>query len=159
MFGIGVALALGQCGPSEPGSFPPGEPGEWVEAREPCKLSHDHDLSFIRVWADEGALGPYQDFQTPYPVGARLLKGLYRDERCEELIGYVTMEKLEAGAAPEAMDWRWRRFRANGEEVVDPRRIPYTCVDCHAWHCGEPPYGWDLTCSREGLEPPWDPPE
>jgi hypothetical protein len=134
--------------------FPPeSEPG-WIEARTPaCVLSHDHDLTFIRVWTDEGAHQPYVQQAGVYPVGARLLKGLYRDEDCLDLTGWVTMEKLAEGSAPELYDWDWQRFRADGSVLDDPRRVPYGCVDCHVWHCEEPPYGNDLTCNPNGPEP------
>lgn len=156
-----AAVVLGvfaiACGPQT--AFPPEvEPDVWIESRPPCTLSHDHDLTFIRVWTDGAAHGPYTTFEGAYPVGARLLKGMYRDEQCEELIAFVTMEKLEPGTSPETQDWDFRRFDAAGTEVIDRRRIPSTCVDCHTWHCGELPYGWDLTCSQEGIEPPGLPP-
>lgn len=143
------------CGPEpEPDPFPEGFPEEWTEARVPCRLSHDHDLTYIRVFADELAYAPYTTFESPYPPGARILKALYYDEQCEELLGYVTMEKLAAGESPDHFDWRWREFNAEGVENDDRRRIPDTCIDCHAWHCPEPPYGWDLTCEEDGPEPP-----
>lgn len=151
-------LGMISCGPAS--SFPPDvEPDAWTEARYPsCTLSHDHDLTFIRVFANDSALEPYTTFDAPYPEGAALLKGLYRDEECSELVGFVTMEKLTLGSSPDTMDWDWRRFDEAGAEVVNPRQIPSRCVDCHAWHCGELPYGWDMTCSREGIEPPGPPP-
>lgn len=138
--------------------FPPDRESGWIEARTPCTLSHDHDLTYIRVWTDEAAFGPYLRHDAPYPAGATLLKGMYRDERCEELHGWVTMVKLAEGSDPENHDWEWRRFRADGSELEDPRRIPYSCIDCHVWHCAELPYGWDLTCNRDGPEPEGPPP-
>lgn len=153
---LATTAVLG-CGPAP--AFPPDvEPDAWIESRPPCTVSHDHDLSYIRVWTDAAAHEHYTTFEGAYPPGATLLKGMYADAECEELIGFVTMEKLEHGAAPENMDWDWHRFDATGAEVLNPRRIPSTCVDCHLWHCGELPYGWDLTCSQEGLQPPGLPP-
>ncbi len=149
-------VAVAACGPNDP--FPPGAEEDWTEARSGCRLSHDHDLTYVRVWADEGALAPYTSQEGSYPVGARLLKGMYRDEQCEELFGYVTMEKLAEGTSPETWDWDFRRFDAQGSELINPRRIPSTCVDCHTWHCFEPPYGLDLTCAEDGPEPPGPPP-
>jgi hypothetical protein len=152
-----LAVSVLGCGPE--GAFPPEmDPDAWIEARPPCTLSHDHDLTYIRVWADPAAHPIYTTFDGAYPAGATLLKGMYRDEECEELVGFVTMVKLEPGSAPEDMDWDWRRYDETGHEMVNPRRIPSTCVDCHVWHCGEQPYGWDLTCSQEGVEPPGPPP-
>ena len=150
-----LAAVAGSCG--DP--FPPASDPGWVEVRTPCTLSHDHDLTYIRVWADPLAHDPYTNLgSSPYPVGATLLKGMYRDERCEQLVSWVTMEKLPEGTAPEEYDWDWHRFDDDGSEIIDPRRIPYTCIDCHAWHCAEPPYGFDLSCTPNGPEPITPPP-
>ncbi|MBX3271549.1 MAG: cytochrome P460 family protein [Sandaracinaceae bacterium] len=153
VLGVTVALAAG-CEPEPSSPFPDGFPEGWTEAREACTLSHDHDLTYIRVYANELAYGPYTTFEGAYPPGAMLLKQLFYDEDCRDLVGFVTMEKLPEGTQRVDFDWRWRRFDARGEEIVDPRRIPDTCITCHHWHCAAPPYGWDLTCSQEGLEPP-----
>lgn len=151
-----LALAVGSCGPEDPapGPFPADYERTWSEARERCTLSHDHELRYIRVFANDAALGPYSRQDAPYPPGAALLKAEYDDPDCSELLSFVLMEKLAPGTTPpDEHDWTWRRFDAQRREIVDRRAIPSTCIDCHAWHCEEPPYGWDYTCPPGSIEP------
>lgn len=151
-----VVVALG-CDPEpDPGDapFPADYERAWTEAREACTLSHDHELRYIRVFANDSALGPYSRQDAPYAPGAALLKAEYADPDCAELLSYVYMEKLEPGIGPpEEHDWSWRRFDAERREVIDRRFIPQTCIDCHAWHCEDAPYGWDYTCPPGSIEP------
>ncbi|WP_169791672.1 cytochrome P460 family protein [Sandaracinus amylolyticus] len=151
-----IAMISLSCREPDPddGPFPTDYERAWTEARDGCTLSHDHELRYIRVFANDGALGPYTQQDAPYPVGAALLKAEYDDPECTELLSFVLMEKLEAGTTPtEEHDWTWRRFDAQRREVFDRRAIPTTCIDCHAWHCEEPPYGWDYTCPPGSIEP------
>lgn len=149
-----VALLVGCPGPEDDGPFPVDFETEWTEARTSCTLSHDHELTYVRVFADPLALAPYTERVEPYPTGARILKVEYLDEDCTEIIDYVMMERLENGAAPADLDWRWLRFDVDRNLVTDRRTEPERCIDCHTCHCGEPPYGWELTCSLDGMEPP-----
>ena len=152
-----VLFVLVACDPDPPpgdAPFPADYEASWTEARETCTLSHDHELRYIRVFANDGALGPYSRRDAPYAPGAALLKAEYADPDCTELLSYVYMEKLEPGIGPvEEHDWSWRRFDPDRREVFDPRFIPATCIDCHAWHCEDPPYGWDYTCPPGSPEP------
>lgn len=147
---LALLIAIG-CGP---GVEIPADFEGYTEARTPCVLSHDHSLRYVRVFADDDALGPYTRADAPYPTGARLLKAEYDDDACSELLGYVLMTKLEPGTASFDRDWDWARFDAEGQRISDPRFIPSTCVDCHTWHCAAPPYGWDFTCTEGAPEPP-----
>lgn len=150
-----AALAAAGCpGPVDEAPFPADYETAWTEARTPCTLSHDHELTYIRVFADDAALGPYTFRTEPYPVGARLLKVEYMDEACTEILDYVVMERLAAGTAPADLDWRWLRYDRGRARVTDRRTEPERCINCHTCHCGMLPYGWELTCSIEGLEPP-----
>jgi len=147
-----LVLSIG-CGPSgEP--FPRDYETRWREARTPCVLSHDHELRYVRVFADDAALDPYVTGAGAFPPGATLLKAEYDDPECTELLSYVLMEKLEPGASPPGEhDWTWRRFDPDRTEVDDPRFIPSTCIDCHDYHCREAPYGNDYTCTPGAPEP------
>src|SRR5688500_15300847 len=97
---IGFAFLLScRPGPTE-GPFPADYELAWREARVPCTLSHDHELRYIRVFANDLAFEPYTKHEEPYPVGARLLKAEYNDAECSELLSFVLMEKLAPGMAP-----------------------------------------------------------
>jgi hypothetical protein len=154
---LGVLAAVGLFGcptPTVEPPFPADFETTWTEARESCTLSHDHELTYIRVFADDAAVDPYTYQVEPYPVGARLLKVEYDDEDCTDIVDYVMMERLENGAAPADLDWRWLRYDADRRLVTDRRFEPERCIDCHTCHCGMLPYGWELTCSISGEEPP-----
>ena len=153
MLAVALLALCGCPGPADDAPFPVEFETEWTEARTPCTLSHDHELTYIRVFADDAALGPYTLRRDFYPPGARLLKVEYTDEACTEIIDYVMMERLADGAAPADLDWRWLRYDAGRELVVDRRTEPERCINCHTCHCGMPPFGWQFTCSLEGLEP------
>jgi hypothetical protein len=153
---LAFALAVfGTCHPSEAPPFPPNYETQWREARAPCTLSHDHELRWIRVFANDRAYEPYVSQSGPYPPGAILLKAEYDDRACTELVSIVVMEKMEPGATPPSeLGWRWRRFGPDRREIIDPSAIPSTCTTCHEFHCREPPYGWDYTCPPGSIEPP-----
>lgn len=148
----GLALALSGC-PSPPVPFPADYETAWTEARTPCTLSHDHELTYIRVFVNDLALGPYRDQSSRYPEGAALLKVEYEDEDCSTIRDYVLMERLGPGEAPEDLEWAWERYDASRRVVTDRRFEPETCINCHVCHCGEPPYGWQLTCPEGAPEP------
>src|SRR5262245_13850877 len=139
-----LGASLVACTPEPP--FPADYEARWREARTPCQLSHDHELRWVRVFANELAFDPYTLHDRPYEPGAILLKAEYNDRACRELLSYVVMERLPAGTtAPGEHDWTWRRFGPDRREILDDGAIPFVCVDCHDWHCRELPYGWDYT--------------
>lgn len=148
-----LVVSLIACGPSS-APFPADYEESWQEARTPCTLSHDHELRYIRVFASPDALEPYTRAMTAYPVGATLLKVEYADSDCSEPLSLVSMEKLESmRAPPNTLGWSWRRFDPDLREIHDADTIPATCIDCHRWHCAEPPFGWDYTCPPGAEEP------
>jgi len=113
-----------------------------------CRESHEHELHFIRVLVSPSALEPYQALSpdTPYPVGATLVKLEYDDEDCAELVLYTAYRKLVKNANPAGGDWLWQRVSPE-REVLD-HGAPWRCINCHTYHCA-PPYGYDLTCAEE----------
>jgi hypothetical protein len=147
--GTGLLVAAG-CGPGEPAGepiFPERPETQWAEMRD-CRHSHEHELRFIRVFASPDAEASYLALspETPYPVGARLVKLEYDDAECTQLIGYTALEKLPAGTSPAGGDWLWQRVSPE-REVMEEGAMP-RCINCHEEHC-EPPYGYDLTCAEE----------
>lgn len=148
-----AVLALVGCPAPESAPFPADYETAWNEARTPCTLSHDHELRYIRVFVNDLALDAYTTHESRYPEGAALLKAEYDDPECQSLIDYVLMERLGPGEAPENLEWAWERYDADRHLVTDRRFEPETCINCHVCHCGEPPYGWQLTCPEGAPEP------
>lgn len=149
-----ACVFLAAC-PSPNDPFPPDYETRWREARVPCQISHDHELRYVRVFADEAAYDPYVTGTGTFAPGATVFKAEYNDPECTEILSYVMMVKLEEGTGPpEEHDWTWRRFDPDRTEVHDLRLIPQTCLDCHDYHCAAPPYGNDYTCTPGAPEPP-----
>jgi hypothetical protein len=127
--------------------YPEDFESQYLEMRD-CRLSHEHELRFIRVLVSPGAEAPYAALSpdAPYPVGAILVKPEYDEPDCTAPLSYTAMEKLAPGARPEGGDWRWQRVDLDRKVVEDG--APERCVTCHTRHCA-PPYGYDLTCAEE----------
>jgi hypothetical protein len=133
--------------PEDPVLFPEAFEALYTEMRD-CRLSHEHELRYIRVLVSDSAHEPYAGLSsdTPYPVGAILVKPEYDDDECSVVLGYTAMEKLEPGTSPENGDWEWQKLTAE-RELLDGG-VPDRCIGCHSQHCA-PPNGYDLTCAEE----------
>jgi hypothetical protein len=107
-----------------------------------CRPSVEHDLNQIRVLASPAAERPYLD-QTPFPVGAVLLKAEFADPECAtDFVRFSAMRKEAAGFSPAAGDWYWQRILADGTVTNDGRDS--TCINCHT-RCD--PSWFDTTCT------------
>lgn len=118
----------------------------FTEVRD-CRQSIDHDLTFIRVFADAAALAPYASREEPFPAGALVVKVEYADDACADRSGFTAMQKRATGEDADAGDWRWQRATGDGE--VTESGAPARCIACHR-ACGQPPGGYDWTCAEEG---------
>jgi hypothetical protein len=126
---------LAGCGP-EP-LFPADWEQKFTEVRN-CRRSGDHDLNFVRIYADAAALQPYQGRAMPFPTGAVVLKAEFAKSDCTEAVGFTAM-KREAGS-----DWHWQKLTP-ARAVTDDGKL-VRCQGCHA-ACGVPPDGHDGTCA------------
>lgn len=137
------SLAVTGCsGDADVPMFPEDYAATYQEVRD-CRRSADHDLNYIRVLAGPAALGPYQDRDAPFPVGAVVLKEEFADDQCQDLTGFTVMRKEEAGYAPDSGDWSWQKVSADQEVLPhDEQR----CTSCHqACNAGT---GYDFTCAE-----------
>ena len=143
---LGSALLLGAGCPTDPSGPDPIFPEEYEatyrEVRD-CRRSIEHDNMFIRVLADPAAYEPYMTRAQPFPAGATVLKLEYADDDCTDLDGFAVMRKEEAGYAPDLGDWHWQGVTL--DRTVDEEQS-MRCSGCHT-DCGEPPDGYDFTCT------------
>ena len=142
-----AACVLAACnGGGEEPVFPADYKSTYQEVRD-CRFSIDHDLTRMRVLASPDALAVYQARNAPFPVGAVVLKEIYdsADMTCSgEILHIAVMQKLEEGAAPDALNWTWQKVSAKHETMsTDLMR----CIGCHTG-CGKPPGGHDGTCTE-----------
>ena len=107
-----------------------------------CERSPDHGLRYVRIFADDAALGPYLDRDRPFPELSVVIKPEYSDPNCESL-ALVTAMRREAGSDAEGGDWHWQTVGA--DNAVSEDGIIASCRTCHA-SCGPPPAGFDWMC-------------
>lgn len=128
-------------GPVAEAFFPDDVETAFTEVRD-CRNSIEHDLVFIRVFADELAHDPYTTHDGGFPEGATVVKAEYADDGCTDLVGYTAMQKLVAGASPDALDWRWQEADANRRVSRDGALLQ--CIGCHERCEG----GYDGACTE-----------
>ena len=141
-----MAAALSGCAEPDSGVdplFPESYQTDWSMVRD-CRRSIEHDLSYVRIWADEAAAAPYQAREGTLPVGSTLLKEEFDDEECTDLIGFTLMRR-EEGFAPTRGDWHWQEVTFDREVVLDGAE--FTCFHCHA-DCGGMDTAFDWTCAE-----------
>lgn len=148
-----VSGLLGGCGggegdddTGEPPVFPEDFAATYQEVRN-CRFSLEHDLTRMRVLAAPDAMGTYQMRNAPFAAGAVVLKIQYdsADTTCSgPILHYTVMQKLDAGASPDTLDWAWQKVSKDFK--VDAKMDVQRCVRCHT-NCGKPPEGFDATCA------------
>lgn len=116
--------------------------GSYTEVRD-CRSSIEHELRYIRVFADDVAHEPYTTRPDGgFPEDAIVVKVEYADDGCTDVIGYTAMKRLADGASPEALDWHWQE--ANGNQKVFSDGPLLRCVGCHERCDG----AYDATCTE-----------
>ncbi len=124
--------------------FPEDYASSYDEVRD-CRPSGDHDLNNIRVLVNSEALTPYEDRTTSFPEGAIVLKEEYEfdDVECTGPIKQWTVMQRLAADSDENLGWSWQRVDSERNVAA---RDDSRCVGCHTG-CGEPPDGYEGTCS------------
>lgn len=142
---ITLALLLVGCPPPvvvDPDAGPPWFEDDWeatyADVRS-CRSSPEHDLSYIRVFANDIAEETYTTREGEFAEGAVLVKPEYADPDCSILIGIKAMRYTGGG-------WEFQRYDEDGHVMAgDTLR----CVGCHLSTCGFPPDGYMGTCAAE----------
>jgi hypothetical protein len=119
----------------------------YQEVRD-CRASSEHDLSRVRVYADELARTTYQTREGEFMVGATLVKEEYdgTDTECAgPLTQWTVMQRLAAGSSPETLDWKWQRVSRTRQVVSENEQ---RCTNCHS-SCGVAPEGYLVTCALQ----------
>lgn len=142
-----LAVACSDDGgtPTETAVFPADYAATYQEVRN-CRASLDHDLMRIRVVASPDAIGTYTSRTGEFSPGAIVLKEEYDggDTDCTGPVSrFSVMQKLDAGEAPDELDWTWQRVDTDRNVVTESVK---RCVQCHT-DCGKPPEGYAGTCA------------
>ena len=149
MLGGLLALASG-CGDDEPSgpapAFPSDYAASYVEVRD-CRLSGEHELSPVRVFADPGSAEAYSNRDQDLSEGAVIVKAEYyfSDPSCEgEIQRWTVMLRDSERSSPDTLDWYWQDVDARRNVVSENDS---RCVGCHTG-CGVPAVGgYQGTCS------------
>ncbi len=147
-FILAVALALAACGtnpdPPPVAFFPPDFASTYTMVRD-CRRSADHDLNYIRVYANALAAGPYTNRDAPFPEGAILVKEEldFADATCSGApVAFTASQRLSPGSSSQTLDWHW--MRTDSARTVLSENSP-RCVGCHEGCV--PPDGYEYTCA------------
>ena len=98
--------------------------------------------SFLRVYANNTGASDYTAGNYPLAEGSVLVKEIYADPLGAQIVGWVAMQKREAGFATSSGDWYWQEVDED-RVVVDSGSIQ-NCIGCHSactttdWLCTEP---------------------
>ncbi len=112
----------------EPAFFPADFAQTYTEVRD-CRFSIEHDGWNVTVHANDIAVGDYTSGTYPLSEGAILVKTLYGDDACNDVVGYVAMRKEAAGYAPSTNDWAWQEL--NASSVAENTGRLNACITCH----------------------------
>jgi len=127
-----ASLLLG-CGddeePPSNGAFFPADYRTAYEQVRDCRMSSDHDLAYVIVYADPDASQRYLDEQYPFAAGTVIVKEEFSDEQCSDLIRFTAMRKAAAGEHASTHGWEWQTTDNDLKPVAtDEAR----CATCHA---------------------------
>ena len=132
---VAAALVSG-CGDDSAGPQPPMPdpffPANYLETYplvRRCRLSIDHDSWHIRVYVNPEAFTAYTDSIYPFAESTVLVKPLYSDTTCTQVVEYAVMRKGPPGTAPASADWEWQRVGAD-RKVLESGQIQ-RCITCH----------------------------
>jgi hypothetical protein len=143
-----MTLALTGCPPPPVDPVFPEDYRSSYELVRDCRLSIEHDLVRIQVWANDIARDAYVNRDAELPDGSILVKEEFDgdDVGCADpMIGWTVMRR-EAGFSPSIGDWHWQTL--NEEQVVIEDGRISECYMCHDM-CDddEDDEGFDWTCA------------
>jgi hypothetical protein len=99
-----------------------------------CRLSPEHDLTYIRVFASPEAEPTYSSHTGEFVEGAVLMKEEFADPDCTDLVAFKVMRFRDGG-------WDFQRLDVMGR-VMEGDTL--RCVGCHLSTCTE---GYMGTCA------------
>lgn len=110
--------------------FPANYRDTFVEVRS-CRIGLEHDSYAIRALANDPAVQPYLDHESPLPEGSIVVKEEFAASNCSDdtkLVRWSVMRKEAPGFDPIDGDWHWQRVGGDRSVIADGKA---TCVGCH----------------------------
>lgn len=96
-----------------------------------------HFAPAVKFFANESALAELRsdkksaDKISTMPVGAKIVKEKWWDEKADKPIAYAAMIKREPGYDPKHGDWEYLYATLGDDAKIERGRIK-SCIDCHA---------------------------
>jgi hypothetical protein len=138
---VGVLAGCSGKEAPAPGSdafFPSNFRASYDRVRD-CRLSVEHDLMHIVIYADPQSSDRYSNEEYPFEAGAVIVKEEFDDDECSDRSGFTVMRKGEAGEHEDTLGWEWQRLDADRNLVT--ANIAQ-CTACHS-DCADR----DYTCA------------
>jgi hypothetical protein len=124
--------------------FPANYRDTFTEVRD-CRTSIDHDLVYVRIWANPAAVAPYEAREERLPDGSVFVKEEYMDPLCAGDLRRWTVMRREDDLYPELDGWHFQTTDPTGAVLEDG--ATEDCVTCHLNECGGTESGFDGTCA------------
>jgi hypothetical protein len=144
---VAATLLLGCGGKEDPPAPAPGADAYFpsnfrtsYDRVRDCRLSIEHDLVHIVVYADPDSSARYLGEDYPFEPGTVVVKEEFSDDNCSDRNGFTVMRKAEPGEHEDTLGWEWQRLDSNRNLVT--ANIA-ECVSCHT-DCG---VDRDATCT------------
>lgn len=96
----------------------------------PDILDSEAHAAMVDIYVNDIAKQPYETEAAVYPVGAMVVKPLYRDANRKECVRIVVMVKMPAGYDPKNGDWWYGVGEESAEEMYYQGKLR-TCIACH----------------------------
>ncbi|GMV38457.1 MAG: hypothetical protein AMXMBFR64_01730 [Myxococcales bacterium] len=93
-------------------------------------VSQSHEGMMVEIWVNDTAKPTWDSGSGVYAKGSIVIKEHYMDEASTDVKAWTTMEKREAGYAPDSGDWYWAKVMGDGTVEMDG--TPAMCVGCHS---------------------------
>lgn len=106
-----------------------------------CRLSVEHDLMHIVIYADPQSSDRYLNEDYPFEAGAVIVKEEFEDDNCSDRSGFTVMRKGEPGEHEDTLGWEWQRLDA------DRNLVTANIAQCTACHSGPDCEPRDHTCA------------
>ena len=111
--------------------FPPDFLDSYILVRE-CRLSVEHNLTYVRVYVDSTGAQSYLNGTYPLPVGTVSVKTMADNEQCDGgIVEYAVMVKGSAGTAPSTNDWIWQSVNSDRSVRLSGTIFEGACISCH----------------------------
>jgi len=149
---IMMAILLSSCSPSPSPNLSMSQLQslEYWDKRikiNPETFESDAHNAYVDIYVNSLAKEAYEKRLAVYPVGAEVIKPLYKNKYKEGLARVVFMIKMQKGYDAKNGDWWYGVTDPTGKELWYEGRVQH-CIDCHV-HAKETDYMFSESVMEE----------